>query len=590
MSEERSGMEEKKDGNDEADELHGNVRKFNRWRIESETDTEESEDATESNERRGDKGKIQMIESDSEEDHTGGTGRSEYSSNEEEPISIPKDLLTKKTAREDRGEKKKKDAIEVVDLMLAEENVGASYDNIEELFEARKEELDTIAINSKYATYKFKDSAIKKKTITMNIENIVATDLQQGQNSMTDQDMYRKLVISKVNEFKTNVQSVSGIDSLIDEAMNKLDKKKKPVQSSILNFFGKKTDKVKAKPVLPVEAKPVFKVEIETKKVDDEEEKTTLSKLGDILNVSCHNFEVSATSNKLIGDFHISVEKFMQEKYLYDKCKNRTKEGSSFGGKVKVANEALENVKVLLNNGQKNFDQTERLASSKKSFLEKKRIYKNGQDVHEQVEREVMSLILSNKQEIVNATREIKKRNQTKEARKKFKKEETYKMVNGNLTWEEALNNLSSEPVNGVTISEDDALLIKSSIQESGSLPMRDILDILKRDEHEEAILKNLLVDRLPLCLMKNKEKGASQLIDCQEFLKDPSLMVDLYMKEPEFTSVKKTDKIIPVVRYKGSGRPKGSYKLRGTIVEEVKKFIEFAGLPAHERRREDVW
>ena len=122
-------------------------------------------------------------------------------------------------------------------------------------------------------------------------------------------------------------------------------------------------------------------------------------------------------------------------------------------------------------------------------------------------------------------------------------------MVNGNLTWEEALNNLSSEPVNGVTISEDDALLIKSSIQESGSLPMRDILDILKRDEHEEAILKNLLVDRLPLCLMKNKEKGASQLIDCQEFLKDPSLMVDLYMKEPEFTSVKKTDKIIPVVR-----------------------------------------
>ena len=92
MSEERPGEEEKKDGNDEADELHGNVRKFNRCRIESETDTEESEDATESNEGRGDKGKIQMIESDSEEEIR-GRGRVIYSSEEEEPIPTSKGLF-----------------------------------------------------------------------------------------------------------------------------------------------------------------------------------------------------------------------------------------------------------------------------------------------------------------------------------------------------------------------------------------------------------------------------------------------------------------------------------------------------------------
>ena len=98
------------------------------------------------------------------------------------------------------------------------------------------------------------------------------------------------------------------------------------------------------------------------------------------------------------------------------------------------------------------------------------------------------------------------------------------------------------------------------------------------------------MVERLPICLLKKPELGTSVVVDCEEFLKDPGMLVDLYLKEPQFKStIKKSDKIIPVGRYKGSGRPAGSYKLREEVVSEVKKFIEYAGIPAHERRREDV-
>ena len=71
----------------------------------------------------------------------------------------------------------------------------------------------------------------------------------------------------------------------------------------------------------------------------------------------------------------------------------------------------------------------------------------------------------------------------------------------------------------------------------------------------------------------------------------DPILMVELWRSQEMFQDCDVNEGFVPTAppRKQGSGRPKGSYVLSGEVAEAVKDFMEHAGLPAHERRREDT-
>ena len=68
--------------------------------------------------------------------------------------------------------------------------------------------------------------------------------------------------------------------------------------------------------------------------------------------------------------------------------------------------------------------------------------------------------------------------------------------------------------------------------------------------------------------------------------------MLELFqisLAEEEAEEEKEGVKIMRPERAQGSGRKKGTFKITDEIIEEVRKFIDFCGVQAHNRRREDI-
>ena len=464
--------------------------------------------------------------------------------------------------------------------------VKYDFDNLESLLDARKTDLEKIALHSPFATYRFVDSYMKKKTNTMNLENIVATNLKQSQRTQVEQELYQKTVIPKVKELKENLNSVNEVGCLLDDSLNKfgIKEKSKPAkQTSLLNFFGPTGSNTNTRTNLKKKSKPLAQP-IETKNKQEEEvEKKSVQKLGETLDVQCLNYELSEKKSFIVNDFNLKLKEYMENTFKYDRMKNITQKGSKFDVKITKAKTVVEELKRNLLDGEQNYMETEERATKASSFHEKNKIYKKGSETAAKLEEDLLKNLLTNKEVITTANKELKKRNQTKASYKKTKQDEAYSMKNGSKSWKEAIDELKVEPQYGVNLEEHDAIQLKDKLQELGCLKISEVLCMLNREQKEEKTLRKLLVEHLPVCDMNN------YIIDCNQFLLEPSLMVDLYLKDPCFKGTKPTDKIVPVGRTSGSGRRKCSYKLKENVIEEVRKFIEHAGLPAHERRRENT-
>lgn len=168
------------------------------------------------------------------------------------------------------------------------------------------------------------------------------------------------------------------------------------------------------------------------------------------------------------------------------------------------------------------------------------------------------------------------------------------RIVNANRTWTECLNDIENEVPDhkGVKMSHIDARKVLMAMRENpeGYVEPGDLPAIMNRAASEEKCLTELVVNHLSV--VEVTMDGRTRIYDARTFLKDPELLVDLYLKDQRFEGVKKRRKtsdnkeevLVNVARAPVSGRPRGSYRLKEDVVREVKQFIDSAGTPAHAR------
>ena len=117
----------------------------------------------------------------------------------------------------------------------------------------------------------------------------------------------------------------------------------------------------------------------------------------------------------------------------------------------------------------------------------------------------------------------------------------------------------------------------------------------LKLDASSEKAVKTVCLKFLPIILVQTKHTE-KWFYDRRQFFSNSENVLDLFEvsleveeQQQEDRSVKKKGLEKPK-RQVGSGRPKGSFKLKDpAILRAVEEYMTLAGCGAHSRRREDI-
>ena len=121
---------------------------------------------------------------------------------------------------------------------------------------------------------------------------------------------------------------------------------------------------------------------------------------------------------------------------------------------------------------------------------------------------------------------------------KQAKKEEKYfDSICAMKTWDEQLQSIEKEePIYfGRKLSVEQAINLKNFFEEKNDfLNMEEMAVALNISPDDETQYKELIVRNLPVVLLKRKEME-EVFVDSRQFLKDPSLIVDLYSSQEKF-------------------------------------------------------
>ena len=221
---------------------------------------------------------------------------------------------------------------------------------------------------------------------------------------------------------------------------------------------------------------------------------------------------------------------------------------------------------------------------------------------------DLVATMISGKRILQTANKLVRHRLLSLKSNKKLRVSTTFNIEgkNANKTWEECLNNFPSpQVVKGLTITTETLVNIKrfSEDYDGEYFKVSSLLDYLRLDSSCEEAIKIAALEFVPIIRVKINKKE-ERFYDRRQFFLNSQNVIYLYeaslQSEEEVAKKKKLEEEVAIKlkqkgpekpeRQPGSGRPKGSFKLRDpAIFKAVDEYMTLAGCGAHTRRREDI-
>ena len=533
---------------------------------------------------------------------------------EEEVLEVPQEVIEVDTAHV------QKPSEEEINIVRTDDG------DIENFFTQNKNILKTINLESKYSVYKFETADTYQTFI-----NIWATEGKLEKKSKSNK------TVLKIPELNQEYQKWKKNKFNQDELIPKMEKALKVVQADMRRSRGPIQKEVKTKQISLFDA--FGKTKNKSKKTSENNVQGSSSSDTDVTLVpddqphvqkpstsapreSNSSVPVTATifdgfhfesyqpseviseeidsRKKAINDFRTEASQFFKNrKYILNK---------EFSARIKECEKKIDSVTNTL----KKADIVEKETSDKligKSVGEKKRIILDASTKITNLETILLNeLIQIEPEDVKKLVLDLRKRNQTKQSQKAQKQKNqqqttkkratTFKAKNGSKTWSECMDIFEEKEeieYKSTKLAVGEAWMIRTELQskEERCLSKEEVACLLNKPLAEADDLVDCLVDNLPVISVKRGD-GQSRVYEAKEFLKDPVLMVKLWNLYEESLNngsqeIEQEIHVVHPTRKPGSGlSQEHRRKVTPEIAEEVKRLIAYAGMPAHERRRDD--
>ena len=463
-----------------------------------------------------------------------------------------------------------------------EEEKETKAETLQELFSERHGDLQFLAENSKYATFKSKE-----RDAYQNITNIYSTKLKISEKlSVQNQKRYQTEVVLKYSALKKDKFPIKEINSALNEAMKNV--QKPGIQKNIADFF---------KPTTPTTTTDIIAVNTEAEILTEPQASSstprTTSKersikitgkdeVKEIVNEVFDNIKDREYKESMKHVFSLEIDCASEFLPVLKEYKNNLKafnhdnkwkyDDSKLTAHQHEVGKQLADLKQLLIQYEDYCTDMESRLKGTQGMAAVARLgneyHRNMEQIGDSVRNKVLEIQV--RKDMENLSKHLKKRMQTNESRLRNlgkKPERYFESYKTNATWTEALQSLQEQEPKylGTTLTFEIANKIKDAFEEKQNLlSMEEILFQSNVSDGSQRKLRHLMLRNLPIIALKD-EGNPERFCDARQMLKEPQLILQMFKSQLIFKNVKEKGLEVPlsIERKEGTGKVKGRKKDR---------------------------